>query len=151
MPKSNSKQKKPTPPAPKQKPGEKSKNPVTVILYPVITGTAVLLLSVLALSFLLEKSPDPNALLPVAAIICTLLAAAVSGSLSAKLSGKASPTSILSGLIMILVYLIISLFFDAQAFENGMVLKSAIVIILPAMAFVAGTVSAKNKKNQKKR
>ncbi len=151
MPKSNSKQKRPTPPTPKQKPGEKSKNPVTVLLYPVIAGTAVLLLSVFALSFLLEKSPDPNALLPAAAILCTVLAAAVSGSVSAKLSGKASPTSILSGLIMILVYLIMSLFFDAQDCENSMVLKSAIVILLPAMAFTAGIMATKNKKTKKKR
>ncbi len=151
MPTSNSKQKKPTPPAAKRKTGEAAKNPVKILLFSFAAGTATLFLSVLVLSFLLEKSPDPNALLPVASIVCTLLTSAVSGSVAAKLSGKGSPWSVLSGLILILFYLVLSLFFDPADYENGMALKTAVVIILPVTALIAGTFSARKKAVRKKR
>ncbi len=151
MPKSNLKQKKPTPPAAKRKTVDTGKNPFAILLFAFAAGTAVLFLSILVLSFLLEKSPDPNALLPAAAIVCTLVTSAVSGSVAAKLSGKGSPWSVLSGLVLILFYLVLSLFFDQSDYENGMTLKSAVVIILPVASLIMGTLSSRKKPVRKKR
>lgn len=150
MSRSNTKQKRPSPPSLKSKHSANRKNPTQALIISFLAGAAVFFVSVLILSFLLEKSPDPNALIPAAAIICTILAAAVSGSAAAKLLGKATPWSILSGLIMILFYLIMSLFFDNSA-ESGIVLKSAIVVILPLMALVAGVFAGRNKPGKKPR
>jgi len=59
--------------------------------------------------------------------------------------GKAAPWSIVSGLLMLVVFLFISLFFDSTDYENGMIFKSIVAAILPITAYISGTAVSKKK------
>ncbi|MBR5553585.1 MAG: TIGR04086 family membrane protein [Clostridia bacterium] len=134
-----------TPSANRQKRRSAGKNPAVSVLFSAFAGIAAFFAAVFVLSFIIEKSPDPNALLPACAVISAALSACVAGTVAAKTAGKVAPWSILSGLLMLIVFLFISLFFDSADHENGMIFKSIVVAILPTMAYIAGTVTSKKK------
>lgn len=127
------------------------KNPAVILGISFIFAVAVFFASVFFVSFLLEKSPDPNALVAAGSILCTVISCAVGGAVAAKLSGKVLPFSVLSGLLMVVFYLCVSVFFDSAEFEKSLASKTATIIILLVVSFLSGCFFVRKKSRKSKR
>ncbi len=131
-----------------RKPNSTNKNPIFALLISLVAGTAAFFASAFFITFLLEKSADPCSLLDAASIVCTVMAAGTAGAVSSRLTRRPAPWSIVSGLGMILVYLVLSVIFnDTKAGDNSMVFKTVTVALLPVIAFVSGKLFAKKREH----
>lgn len=126
-----------------------NKNPVFSVLISLAAGTAAFFASAFLVTFLLEKSADPCAFLDAASVVCTVIAAGTAGAVASRLTGRPSPWSIVSGLGMILVYLVLSVIFnDTTADDNSMVFKTVTLALLVVIAFVSGKLFAKKRERK---
>lgn len=125
--------------------------PAAAIGLSVFAGAVMLLISSAIFSFILEKSSNPDSLIPVCSVAATLIAGAVCGAVSAKITERPLPWSIVSGIAMVLVYLIISLFFDPADTDSDMIFKTVILACVLLSSLVFGIITGKKSVKAKRR
>ncbi len=114
------------------------------IIPSVAIGVAVFFLMALVFSFILSKLSDPDSLMGISAILLSVFCGMSCGIASCKLTKRHMPYSIVCGLIMVLIYLIISLFFTPSDFPQGMIFKTISVAALP-LSSMLGAFAVRNK------
>lgn len=129
---------------------KKQTNPLYAILISTICGTAILFISIIVFSFILQKSPDPSLLTEVVAVISSVLSGGCAGIIASKLTRRPVPWSIISGIAMLIIYFIVSLFVKANDAPDTVfsAVNSASVIV---SGLLFGFLSSKNKKKRKVR
>ncbi len=123
--------------------------PLQIIAASLCIGIASMLTASLALSFIMSKVPDPDILLMPCVLASSAVCGISCGVCSAMLSKKQMPYSLICGLIMVLVYLLISLIFDPADYSTDMIFKTANIAILPLCAVLGGTIAAKKHKQKR--
>lgn len=127
---------------------KKQKNPLQAVLIATVCGTAVLFLSVSLFAFILQKSPDPSLLSEPAAVITSVLSGGCAGIAASKLTGRPIPWSIVSGIAMLVIYFIISLFMKAKEAPDTMfAVINSVGLMLSGLLF--GVLVSKKKKKRK--
>lgn len=119
-------------------------NIVEAIIPSVAIGVAVFFLTALVFSFILSKLSDPDSFMGISAILLNIFCGMSCGIASCKITKKPMPYSIVCGLIMILIYLIMSLFFTPSDFPDGMIFKTISVAVLP-LSSMLGAFAVRNK------
>ena len=119
-------------------------NVLQVLVPSISIGIVVFFSTALIFSFILSKLSDPDSFFGVAAILMSVLCGMSCGITSCKITKTPMPYSLFCGLLMILLYLIISLFFNPSDFSTGMIFKTISVAALPVSS-VLGAFSVRNK------
>jgi len=114
-----------------------SRNPIISIAISMGAGIIALFISLCIISVILTKSSDPDAFLPAGAIACACISGITCGITSAAVSPKALPLSVISGLFMLVIFLILSLPFDSVQQGSSMLFKTAICLCVVVCAAVA--------------
>jgi len=125
-------------------------NVFQAIIPSVAIGVAVFFLTALVFSFILSKLSDPDSLMGISAILLSVICGMSCGITSCRLTKRPMPYSIVCGLIMVLIYLIISLFFTPGDFPQGMVFKTISVAALPLSSFI-GAFTVRNDRKDRRR
>ena len=120
----------------------------SAILISIISGVISLLGTALLSSFILNGLTSPESLIAVMSIVCGIVSGAVCGIFSARLTGAAFPWSIVCGILLLLIFFIISLFFEADTIPDPVytVIYSAGIVMA---SFFAGIIASKKKKTKR--
>ena len=120
----------------------------SAILISIISGVISLLGTALLSSFILNGLASPESLITVMSIVCGIVSGAVCGIFSARLTGSAFPWSIVCGILLLLIFFIISLFFEADTTPDPVytVIYSAGIVMA---SFFAGIIASKKKKTKR--
>lgn len=119
--------------------------PYKAVLYPAVWGCISLFLCLVAFSYILTKTADPDKFIPVLCLVSVAISGAVCGIACKKICGRKSALSVVSGLLIIGILLVVSVF-SKDVCESSLIYKSAIVVLCPAAAFLTCTLGKSRKK-----
>ena len=122
-----------------------SANAYKAVLFPALWGTLALFVCIVVFSYFLTKTADPDKLLPSLCLVAIALSGVVCGASSRRVCPHKPFFSILSGLVIIGILLVASLF-AGDVCETSVIYKGAVVILCPAMSFIMSSLGKKSKR-----
>lgn len=124
-----------------------SPNICGAIFYPAVWGSCAFVIGLIIFSYLLTKVADPDRLMPALCLVLAGISGVVCGYSCKRLCGHNSAISVVSGLIMVGLLLIASLFSGGE-YETSTLYKSAVIVLFPASSFIASLQGNKKKKRK---
>ena len=141
MPKTSTSAKKHTPTTRKTN----TKNPLTAVALSAVVGTVLLLCSSVLFSFILKDTSCPESFFAPVALLCVLISGCGAGITAALCSGNPMPYSLISGILLLLMFLAISAAFDSAQVDSDNVFKGIVATVAVASSLVSGMLSTRKK------